>query len=139
MNATLQRKINVLKMFTKEREWNYEQPQMTYDKETGDVTIHTASELLKKKKIIRTFDDVEKMKRELYEEQDLDEHGLPKDGADPNILKDKFKNVKLRELEETLDIDPSIFYAFTMDMMRVDVGLIIQRPPIFMRMREQDI
>lgn len=112
---------------------------MTYDKETGDVTIHTASELLKKKKIIRTFDDVEKMKRELYEEQDLDEHGLPKDGADPNILKDKFKNVKLRELEETLDIDPSIFYAFTMDMMRVDVGLIIQRPPIFMRMREQDI
>ena len=66
MNAELQRKINVLKMFTKEREWNYEQPQMTYDKETGDVTIHTASELLKKKKIIRNFDDVEKMKEQLH-------------------------------------------------------------------------
>ena len=39
---------------------------MTYDKETGDVTIHTASELLKKKKIIRNFDDVQKMKEQLH-------------------------------------------------------------------------
>lgn len=79
------------------------------------------------------------MKQQLNEEQDLDEDGLPKDGADLNELKEKLKNVKLRELEETLDIDPSIYYAFTLDMMRVDVGLMIQRPPIFLRMREQDI
>jgi hypothetical protein len=32
-----------------------------------------------------------------------------------------------------------MFYAFTKDFMRVDVGLIIQRPPIFVRMRENDI
>ena len=44
-------------MFTKEKEWNYEQPRMTYDKETGDVTIHASSAATKKKRIIRTFDD----------------------------------------------------------------------------------
>jgi len=69
----------------------------------------------------------------------LDEDGLPKDGTDMNSLKEKIKNVRLKELEETLDIDPSVYYAFTSDMMRIDVGLMIQRPPIFLRMRERDI
>ena len=72
------------------------------------------------------------------QEQDLDEDGLPKEGADPDVLREKYKDARLRELEETLDIDPSIYYAFTMDLMRVDVGLLIQRPPIFLRMRDQD-
>lgn len=69
----------------------------------------------------------------------MDEDGLPKDGTDMNSLKEKIKNVRLKELEETLDIDPSVYYAFTSDMMRIDVGLMIQRPPIFLRMRERDI
>ena len=37
------------------------------------------------------------------------------------------------------DIDPSKFYVFSRDFMRVDVGLMIQRPPIFMTMRPRDI
>lgn len=35
----LQRKINILKMFTEYQDFNYEPPQMTYDKATGNVTI----------------------------------------------------------------------------------------------------
>ena len=48
-------------------------------------------------------------------------------------------NRHLDSLKEKLDIDPSLYYAFTQDMMRIDVGLMIQRPPIFLRMRQQDI
>lgn len=107
---------------------------MTYDKATGDVTIHEKSQ--KTKRFIKSFDDVEKMRKELYEENDLDEQGLPKEGADPDKLKDSLKQSALRQQMEHLDIDPSVFYAFTSDLMRVDVGLIIQRPPIFLRMRE---
>jgi hypothetical protein len=37
------------------------------------------------------------------------------------------------------DVDPAMYHVFTWDMMRVDVGLIIQRPPIFLRMRQKEI
>lgn len=46
---------------------------MTYDRDTGDVTIHESAKQKKKKSVITSFDDVEKMKRELYEENDFDE------------------------------------------------------------------
>ena len=36
-------------------------------------------------------------------------------------------------------MDPSQFYAFSRDKMRIDVGLMIQRPPIFVRMRDNDV
>ena len=36
------------------------------------------------------------------------------------------------------DLDPSQFNVFSRDFMRVDVGLMIQRPPIFMTMRARD-
>jgi hypothetical protein len=37
------------------------------------------------------------------------------------------------------DIDPSNFYVLSRDFMRVDIGLLIQRPPIFMLMRNRDV
>ncbi len=37
------------------------------------------------------------------------------------------------------DVDPTAFHVFSRDFMRVDVGLLIQRPPIFMTMRERDV
>lgn len=79
------------------------------------------------------------MRRKLEQEQGLDEDGLPGEDYDLNRIKDRLVDEKLKSLEERLDIDPTIFYAFTTDLMRIDVGLMIQRPPIFMRMREQDI
>ena len=36
------------------------------------------------------------------------------------------------------DIDPTGFNVFSRDHMRVDVGLLIQRPPIFVAMRDRD-
>ena len=39
MDQKLKRKLNKLRMFTEDREFTYEPPQMTYDKATGDVTI----------------------------------------------------------------------------------------------------
>jgi hypothetical protein len=37
------------------------------------------------------------------------------------------------------EIDPSQHYVFSRDSLRVDVGLIIQRPPVFLRMREKEM
>jgi len=37
------------------------------------------------------------------------------------------------------DIDPTGFNVFSRDQMRVDVGLLIQRPPIFVAMRDRDV
>jgi len=58
LHAKLMRKINVLKMFTDHKKFNYEQPRMTYDKETGDVHIHDPKENVKKKKIINNVDEI---------------------------------------------------------------------------------
>ena len=36
------------------------------------------------------------------------------------------------------DIDPATLPAFTIDFMRVEIGLLISRPPIFMTFKERD-
>lgn len=80
MNAQLQRKINILKLFTEEKEWNYEKPEMTYDKATGEVTIHEKE--VKEKRIINNLDDYEQSKQDLYKELGLEKDGLPSEDAD---------------------------------------------------------
>lgn len=77
LHAKLMRKINILKMFTDHKTFNYEQPRMTYDKETGDVTIHDPNENKKKNRIIKNVDEVFAEKKKLLEEVGLDEEGLP--------------------------------------------------------------
>jgi hypothetical protein len=39
---------------------------------------------------------------------------------------------------DELDVDPTTRYAFSRDFMRVDIGLIIMRPPIFLQMHDRD-
>ena len=46
------------------------------------------------------------------------------------------KMVESANREQEIDMDPSVFYACSNDLMRVDCGLIIQRPPIFLHMRD---
>lgn len=41
-------------------------------------------------------------------------------------------------MEKDYEVDPTQFYVFSRDMQRVDVGLLIQRPPIFLHMRKRD-
>lgn len=42
-------------------------------------------------------------------------------------------------MKDEFEIDPSEFYVFSRDLLRVDVGLIITRPPIFLTMRKRDV
>jgi hypothetical protein len=48
-------------MYTVEKDFNYQQPEMIYDKKTGDVKIIEKSRE-KKKKIIQSHDDLEREK-----------------------------------------------------------------------------
>ena len=65
-------------MFTDDRIFKYEEPIMSYDKATGNVTIIDPADIKKKKKIINSMDEVLRMKEQLYEEFKLDEDALPK-------------------------------------------------------------
>ena len=56
------------------------------------------------------------------EEIDIDKHA------------EKVKKIR-QVLIDDHDIDPALQHVFSRDFMRVDVGLMIQRPPIFVRMR----
>lgn len=42
------------------------------------------------------------------------------------------------KMVEQFDFDPSNKYAFSRDFMRVDIGLIIMRAPIFMQFHDRD-
>ena len=103
---------------------------MTYDKKTGDVTIHDPTEQ-KKKKIIKNVDEVEAARQALFAELGLNQDGFPiEEVKNKEKLADKLVDVANRE--QNIEMDPSVFYACTNDLMRVDCGLIIQRPPIFL-------
>ena len=113
---------------------------MTYNRETGEVTIKDPSEDIKKKTLIRNNDDVVKQKKELYAELGLDETGKPLDESidqDIDQYAEKLKQARKAFIDE-YDYDPAIQHVFSRDFMRVDIGLMIQRPPIFLRMREFD-
>ena len=78
----------------------------------------------------------------MYDELDLDQDGLPNNTPIEDIDVDQHasKVKKLRQgFIDDYDIDPSLQHVFSRDFMRVDVGLMIQRPPIFVRMRSNDI
>jgi hypothetical protein len=62
---------------------------------------------------------------------------MPTDGSEPNVETTK----KLRDgmASSEFEYDPSLFYQFSRDFFRIDVGLMIQRPSIFLHMREKDV
>lgn len=101
---------------------------MTYDKETGDVTIHDPEDDKKKKRIINNVDEIEAEKRALFAEAGLDEEGMPLDtnpeDVDPSDLAKRLRKATAA-LEEEYDFDPTQLYAFSRDFMRIDVGLMI--------------
>ena len=125
-------------MYGEDYEFTYERPRMEYDKATGDVTILKTKEK-EKRAIIKNYDDMEREKKLLYEELGM-EGGDPHKAAQSNIEDTAEKLAKGHTiLLEEYEIDPSEFNIFSRDMFRVDIGLIIQRPPIFMHMRDKDI
>ena len=118
-----------MKMFSEQKKFNYVPPNMTYDKETGDVTIHDAvQDESEKRKIISSVDDAKQTRQDLYDELDLDDDGLPRNTnvEDIDIDQHAQKVRKLRDgLIEEYDIDPNLQHVFSRDYMRVDVGLMI--------------
>jgi len=139
MNAQVRRKINMIKMLTKDKDFTYEPPRMIYDKASGDVTI-LPKEYKKKNTLIQGYDDVARERKALFEEM-----GIP-DGdpskldikGDPEGAAEKVYQAAVKE-DENFDYDLTKFFAFSRDRFRVDIGLIIMRPPIFLHMRDLDI
>lgn len=83
---------------------------------------------------------MEKEKKLLYEELGIEGGDLYSDSAQTNI-EDTAKKIAEghKIMMDEYEIDPSKFNVFSRDMFRIDIGLIIQRPPIFAHMRDIDI
>jgi hypothetical protein len=51
-------------MFSDEKMFKYEEPIMSYDKATGNVKIIDPADIKKKRKIINSMDEVQRMKEQ---------------------------------------------------------------------------
>lgn len=148
MELQVRRKMQILRMFSDLRDFDYEPPTMQYDKKTGDIKIieggkgaQAAGKAAAKstKKVIGNVDDLEKERAALFKELGLDEQGYSNNPKEPiDKYADKIKAAQDRMIRD-FEIDPSAFHVFSRDLMRVDVGLLIQRPPIFLTMRDRDV
>ena len=109
---------------------------MIYDKKTGDVTI-LDPKAGKRKKIIKSNKELEIEKQRLYKEI-----GIKEDSELNSAAEQQDMAIKIEQLAEKMkaqfDFDPSTKYAFSRDFMRVDVGLIIMRAPIFLQFHDRD-
>jgi len=127
MKALLDRKFRVLQMYTTEKGFDYEPPQMEFDRKTGEIKILEKKEDEKKKpkKIVQNLEEFNKEKIKLYKELGLDEQGYTTNPKEPiDKYAEKLRKASDRMMEE-YDVDPSGFYVFSRDDMRVDCGLII--------------
>jgi hypothetical protein len=128
--------MNAMQQYTEKSEFNYHRPQLNYDKKTGEVTIVDPN-AGKEKKIVKTFKELEQEKKRLFKEIGI------KTDADPVTEKQQQElAMKMEKFAETMrskyGVDPTEKYTFSRDFMRVDIGLIIMRPPIFMQFHDRD-
>ena len=108
LQAEFNRKMEAIVMRTENRRFNYEQPEMTYDKSTGDVIIHEKN-LNAKSKIIRNLSDLEKEKAALENELNPKlSKKQQKRGQAPTEEERVQKYAEAyKEMMEETDIDPS--------------------------------
>ena len=128
----------VLNLFGKYRDFGYERQELEFDRVTGKITVKEKGDAQEElnKKVIRNLDDLEREKREIMREIGIDE------SADVYGIEYKTASVMANERidkEMRVDIDADQMYQYSLDFMRVDLGLLIQRPPIFMKMRDRDM
>ena len=131
LELQVRRKMQILRMFSDLKDFDYEAPQMQYDKKTGDIKIIEGGKQGGKqpagpaKKVIGSMDDLEREKKALFEELGLDPEGYPKNTKEPvDKIADRLKTAQDRMTRE-FEMDPSAFHVFSRDLMRVDVGLLI--------------
>ena len=139
MDQRVRRKLNKLRMYTEHSDFTYEPPQMTYDKATGDVTI-IPKQVRKKPTIIQSIDDMDREKEALYKELGIESGDLEQEAikVDPDNLSEVIYKAE-KTIEDDWDFDASKLNVFSRDGFRIDVGLMIMRPPIFLHMRDPDI
>ena len=102
LELKVKRKLQVLRMFSDLKDFDYEPPKMSYDKKTGEIKIESKKEKDSSKggrksggkKFIGNMDDLEKEKKALYDEVGLDNEGRPKDENESvDAIADKLKAV----------------------------------------------
>ena len=128
-----------MKMVTEHADFTYEPPNMIYDKSTGDVQI-IQKEILKKPTIIQSYDDMTREKAALLKEMGIKDGDLNNHDIAGNLEETADVIYKVDDrIDKEWDFDPSKFNVFSRDQFRIDIGLIIMRPPIFLHMRDPDI
>jgi hypothetical protein len=75
MQSKIERQFKILDMYTEHREFNYEPPQMTYDRATGEINILERKVEKKTSKIVNNMDEMEEERKRILKEVGLDENG----------------------------------------------------------------
>lgn len=130
----MNRLFRTMKLLEQERFFQYEKKKAKYDPKTGKIELYNI-EMKEPKKVIKSYDDLEKEKEKLHKEFKL----TPEDAENASVDELSEGYAKLIERNtEGYKIDPADFYAKTLDHMRVDCGLIIMRPAIFLYATKED-
>ena len=134
IKAQFKRLFRSIKLLDEERFFHYEKKKAKYDPETGKIELINI-EMKEPKKEISTFDDLEKEKEKLHKEYKLTTEDVA--NATVEDLAEGYSKLYERTTEG-YKVDTSDLYASSLDHMRIDCGLIIMRPPIFLHMNKDD-
>ena len=126
--AQLEKMTSMMKKLNEERFFQYEKKEAKYDPKTGRIEIINI-DMQKPKTIIKNFDDLQKEKAKLHQEFKLTTEDVEKSSTEE--LAQGYAKL-LERTNEGYEVDKSDFYANTWDYMRIDWGIIVMRPPIFM-------
>lgn len=117
------------------RQFDYENKIAVYNKETGDVFLKEEEKRVKKKVDFQGFqDEIKYMKEQL----EVDDASIAEQTIEEAAVKIKEYQQFLDEISLDYSINPRDFYVSTKDFKRVDVGMIIRRPAIFMNQSKID-
>jgi len=77
MRLAVERRLRVMRYYTEEKDFDYEPPEMYYDKKSGEIKIaeKKADPNAKSRKLIKNTDDVERERKRLFKEEGLNEEG----------------------------------------------------------------
>jgi len=117
------------------REFKFDDKVAIYDKKTGDVFLKEDEKREKKRVDFEGFrKEIEYMKEQL----EADDESIAQ-----ATIEEAAKNIKdyqlfLDDLSNEFSINPREFYVSTKDEKRVDVGMMIRRPAIFVNQNKID-
>jgi hypothetical protein len=134
---TVNKNINMLKLYHQKKEYDYNPPKMYIDDKTGQV-IMEESDKREGPKVFTKWADYQAEREAVLRELELDD-AVKRDKMSQEQLAHKMVEYE-RRTNFQMDYDPEEkMYAFSRDFMRIDIGLLIQRPPIFFQMRQRDM